>query len=67
YFSYTIEEAGLVLWNTLSSVEAVENSEVGPNGTIVGTVHFENEVMFGKGITPKIGSARSGVDFPTTV
>lgn len=67
YFSYTVKEWGLVLWNTLSSAEAIENSETGLSGKIVGTVNFEHIVKFGPGITPNIGYAGSGVDFPTTV
>ncbi len=58
---------GLVLWNKMGSIEEVENSEVGPNGTIVGDVNFNNTVKFGQGLTPNSGYADSGVDFPTTV
>ena len=56
-----------VLWNRLGSEEEVQSSEIGPGGTIVGTVNFDHEVQFGKGITPNTGGAGSGVDFPTTV
>ncbi|MFO7574648.1 MAG: LamG-like jellyroll fold domain-containing protein [Bacteroidales bacterium] len=62
-----LSKAGLVLWNKMGSVEEVENSETGPDGTIVGTVNFDNDVRFGKGLTPNTGNAASGVDFPTTV
>jgi subtilisin family serine protease len=55
------------LWNKLGSAEEVENSEVGPGGTVVGTVNFNNDVKYGKGLTPNTGNAQSGVDFPTTV
>ncbi len=58
---------GLVLWNKMGSIEEVENSEIGPNGTIVGDVNFNNTVKFGQGLTPNSGYAESGVDFPTTV
>jgi len=56
-----------VLWNKLGSVNEVENSEVGPNGEIVGTVNFSNDVKFNKGVTPNDGNAGSGIDFPTTI
>lgn len=56
-----------VLHNKLGSVAEVETSTLGPNGTIVGTVNFDNNVQFSKGITPNTGSAGSGVDFPTTI
>lgn len=56
-----------VLWNTLGSAAEVEDSEIGPGGTIVGAVNFNHDVEFGKGITPNTGSAGSGVDFPATV
>ncbi len=56
-----------VLWNKLGSDEEVQNSEIGPGGTVVGTVNYNNDVKFGKGLTPNTGSAGSGVDFPTTV
>jgi hypothetical protein len=57
----------LVLWNKLGSTTEVENSEIGPDGVVAGTVNFDNTVKFGKGITPNTGDAESGVDFPTTV
>jgi hypothetical protein len=61
------ESKHLTLWNELGSVHEVENSVVGPQGTIRDSVHFNNEVKYGKGITPKTGNANGGVDFPTTV
>ena len=59
--------SNLILWNKLGSTDEVEHSVVGPNGTIVGNVNFNNTVKFSKGITPNTGEAGSGVDFPTTV
>ncbi len=59
--------SNLILWNKLGSTDEVENSVVGPNGTIVGSVNFNNTVKFSKGITPNTGDAGSGVTFPTTV
>lgn len=62
-----LSSEGLVLWNKMGSVDEVENSETGPAGTILGDVNFDNDVRFGKGLTPNTGNANSGVDFPTTV
>lgn len=59
--------SNLVLWNRLGSEDEAENSLVGPDGTIVGTVNFDNTVKFSTGVTPNTGRAGSGVDFPTTV
>ena len=59
--------SNLILWNKLGSTDEVEHSVVGPDGTIVGNVNFNNTVKFSKGITPNTGRAGSGVDFPTTV
>lgn len=56
-----------VLHNALGSISEVESSAYGPDGTIVGSVNFNNDVKFGKGITPNTGGAGSGVDFPTTI
>ena len=56
-----------VLWNKLGSIFEAENSETGPNGTIIGNVNFNRDVQFGKGVTPNSGYAGSGVDFPTTL
>jgi len=67
YCTYTVEEYGLLLENSLSSVDAIENSMVGPSGTIVGNVNFDHDVIDGKGITPNTGYAGSGIDFPTTI
>jgi len=67
YSTYTVEDYGVLLQNSLSSAAAVENSEVGPAGTIVGNVNFNHDVMSGKGLTPNSGYAGSGVDFPTTI
>lgn len=61
----TLEE-GLVLWNKLGSVEEVENSEVGPNGSIFGSVSFDVG-RYDNGVVPNIGWFESGVDFPGTV
>lgn len=46
---------------------AFDVSGNGIDGTIVGTVNFNNDVQFDKGITPNIGMAGSGVDIPTTI
>ena len=59
--------SNLILWNKLGSTDEVEHSVVGPDGTIVGNVNFNNTVKFSKGITPNTGDAESGIDFPTTV
>ncbi|MGI6323621.1 MAG: LamG-like jellyroll fold domain-containing protein [Bacteroidales bacterium] len=59
--------SNLILWNKLGSIDEVEHSVVGPDGTIVGSVNFNNTVKFSKGITPNTGRAESGIDFPTTV
>lgn len=67
YCTYTAKDYGLLLENSLGSADAVENSEVGPGGAIVGQVNFDHDVMGGKGITPNTGYAGSGVDFPTTI
>lgn len=56
-----------VLHNALGSVSEVQNSAYGPDGTIRGSVNFNNDVKFGKGITPNTGDAGSGVDFPSTI
>jgi hypothetical protein len=63
----TLGNSNLILWNKLGSIDEVEHSVVGPNGTIVGSVNFNNTVKFSKGITPNTGDAGSGVNFPTTV
>ena len=57
----------MTLWNKLGSADEVVNSEIGPDGTIVGTVNFNNDVMFDKGATPKGRGDGNGIDFPTTV
>lgn len=62
-----LETEHLLLWNKLGSVQEVQNSAIGPDGTIIDSVHFNNDVKFGKGITPKTGNGNSGVDFPTTI
>ena len=56
-----------ILWNKLGSIAEVETSETGPAGVIAGTVNFDHDVKFGKGLTPNTGDAGSGVDFPTTI
>lgn len=55
-----------VLWNMLRAESEIENSIIGPDGIIVGTVSFDSIVRYGNGITPNTGYAGSGVDFPTT-
>ncbi len=62
-----VENRYPVLHNALGSISEVQNSAFGPDGSVVGTVNFNNDVKFGKGITPNTGSAGSGVDFPTTM
>ena len=49
--------SNLILWNKLGSTDEVGHSVVGPNGTIVGSVNFNNTVKFSKGITPNTGDA----------
>ncbi len=56
-----------ILHNALGSISEVENSAYGPDGTILGSVNFNNDVKFEKGITPNTGDAGSGVDFPPSM
>lgn len=67
YFFYTIEEAGLLVSNTLASPEEIARGLKGVGGTIVGDVNFNHYVNTSYGVTPNTGYARSGVDFPTTI
>jgi hypothetical protein len=44
---------GLLLWNKLGSVDEVQNSEVGPNGIIVGGVQYV-ACRYGNGMKPMV-------------
>ena len=55
------ESAEVVLWNKLGSQQEIENSEAGPDGTIVyGTLIF-SPGKFGNGFTSQDGKGKSGV------
>jgi hypothetical protein len=60
------DEKALILWNKLGSIEEVTNSEVGPNGKVIGPIDF-GLVKFGNGVIPKEGNFESGVDFPSSI
>ena len=48
-FAGGLQAKKILLWNTLDSEEAVMNSEIGPNGTIVGTAFAFEAGQFGNG------------------
>ena len=56
--------AGLVIWNKLGSAAQVQNSEVGSNGNISGSVEY-GTVKFGNGTKASAGDGR--VYFPSTI
>ena len=57
---------GLVLWNKLGSSEEIQNSEIGLNGTIIGSDYAFETAKYGTGYVRKaIGS--NYVSFPQTI
>lgn len=52
YFTVDVQQLrGLLLWNKLGSAEEVQNSEVGPDGVIVGDIEFL-PCKYGNGMKP---------------
>lgn len=65
-FAGGLQAKKILLWNTLDSEEAVLNSEIGPNGTIVGTEFAFESGQFGNGYIRKaIGD--NWVEFPRSI
>lgn len=56
----------ILLWNTLDSEHAVMNSEIGPNGTIVGTEFAFESGQFGNGYVRK-ATGDNWVEFPQSI
>jgi hypothetical protein len=65
-FAGGLQAKKILLWNTLDSEEAVLNSEIGPNGTIIGTAFAFESGQFGNGYIRKaIGD--NWVEFPQSI
>lgn len=65
-FAGGLQAKKILLWNTLDSEHAVLNSEIGPNGTIVGTAFAFESGQFGNGYVRKaIGD--NWVEFPQSI
>jgi len=57
---------GLLLWNKLGNNTEVVNSEVGPNGTITGTLNYYS-TMFADGAQPSSGGSGHCVYYDATI
>ena len=65
-FAGGLQAKKILLWNTLDSEQAVLNSEIGPNGTIVGTAFAFEAGQFGNGYIRKdLGD--NWVEFPQSI
>ena len=65
-FAGGLQAKKILLWNTLDSEQAVLNSEIGPDGTIVGTAFAFESGQFGNGYIRKdLGD--NWVEFPQSI
>lgn len=65
-FTEGLQAKKILLWNTLDSEHAVLNSEIGPNGTIVGTDFAFESGQFGNGYVRK-ATGDNWVEFPQSI
>lgn len=65
-FAEGLQAKKILLWNTLDSEHAVLNSEIGPNGTIVGRDFAFESGQFGNGYVRK-ATGDNWVEFPQSI